>query len=78
MGGVLKISNFAAQKDKTKTKLKTNIIMKKIALICLFAAMTFGMAHAQDTEKTEVPAEFFTTRPSVEASTWGFSGALLS
>ena len=30
--------------------------MKKFALICLFAAMTFGMANAQDTEKTEVPA----------------------
>ena len=30
--------------------------MKKIALICLFAAMTFGMAQAQTPEKTEVPA----------------------
>lgn len=30
--------------------------MKKFAMICLFAAMTFGMANAQETEKNEVPA----------------------
>lgn len=30
--------------------------MKKFALICLFAAMSFGMAQAQDTEKKDVPA----------------------
>ena len=30
--------------------------MKRFALICLFAAMTFGMANAQDVEKKEVPA----------------------
>ena len=30
--------------------------MKKFALMCLFAAMTFGMASAQDTENKEIPA----------------------
>ena len=30
--------------------------MKKFAMICLFAAMTFGMASAQETQKKEVPA----------------------
>ena len=32
--------------------------MKKIAMICLFAAMTFGMAHAQNqtTENKDIPA----------------------
>lgn len=30
--------------------------MKKITMICLFAAMTFGVAMAQDVEKTEIPA----------------------
>lgn len=30
--------------------------MKKIALFCLFATMAIGMANAQDTEKTEIPA----------------------
>lgn len=30
--------------------------MKKIAMICLFAAMTFGVAKAQEVEKKEVPA----------------------
>lgn len=30
--------------------------MKKFAMICLFAALTFGAAKAQNTEKNEVPA----------------------
>lgn len=30
--------------------------MKKLAMFCLFAAMTFGMANAQNQENTEVPA----------------------
>ena len=30
--------------------------MKRFALICLFASMAFGMANAQNTETTEVPA----------------------
>ena len=30
--------------------------MKKFALMCLFAVMSFGMANAQDTENKEVPA----------------------
>ena len=30
--------------------------MKKFAMICLFAALTFGAAKAQNTEKNDVPA----------------------
>ena len=29
--------------------------MKKFAMICLFAAMSFGVAHAQNNETTETP-----------------------
>ena len=30
--------------------------MKKFAMICLFAAMSFGVAHAQNTDTKEIPA----------------------